>query len=288
MFTRKILEELRRQAEEVMAALAEAKTETPVTEIDELRKEISELKKGLEELKEVVAEIRASLSDLQNPFAMLSPPPQVPSETTGVSAPKKERVEEVEKAGLEEKPEIKVPVSGGGEGLSRVVKKEEGFKTRTGFAGEKEYLSLEDLRGLISEIGKAIREEVEEKPARRGKTMDVRRVIRILKTIYSLRKALPKESIENIVKLAEILGLITSDDKEVLDTIMSLVEDALKQDLTPDEQILVLYILMKNLGYVDENLEDEILKIVSGVILSKKKKKETGNEELPRGVVGGS
>ncbi len=287
MLTRRVLEELHKQAEEVKAALAEAKTETPVTEIDELRKEISDLKKNLEELKEVVAEIRASLSDLQNPFAMLSPPPQISSEAMVPQAPEKQRTEE--KTGLEEKPEIKVPVSGGGEGLSRVVRKEEEYRAKTGFAGEKEYLSLEDLRGLISEIGKAIREEVEEKPTRRGKTMDVRRVIRILKTIYSLRKALPKESIENIVKLAEILGLITSDDKEVLDTIMSLVEDALKQDLTPDEQILVLYILMKNLGYVDENLEDEILKIVSGVILSKKKKvKETGNEELPRGVVGGS
>ena len=289
MFTRKILEELRRQAEEVMTALAEAKTDTPVTEIDELRKEINQLKKGLEELKEVVAEIRASLSDLQNPFAMLSPPPQTPSMTTGTTAPENERIEETEKTWLEEKPKIKIPVSGGGEELSRVIRKEEGFKAKTRFVGEKDYLSLEDLKGLISDIGRAIKEEVEERSARRGKAMDVRRVIRILKTIYSLRKSLPKESIENIVKLAEILGLITSDDKEVLDTVMSLVEDALKQDLTPDEQILVLYILMKNLGYVDENLEDEILKIVSGVILSKKKKaKETENEEFPHGVVGGS
>ncbi|NPA98144.1 MAG: hypothetical protein GXO43_02080 [Crenarchaeota archaeon] len=269
--------------------MAEAKTDTPVTEIDELRKEINQLKKGLEELKEVVAEIRASLSDLQNPFAMLSPPPQTPSMTTGTTAPENERIEETEKTWLEEKPKIKIPVSGGGEELSRVIRKEEGFKAKTRFVGEKDYLSLEDLKGLISDIGRAIKEEVEERSARRGKAMDVRRVIRILKTIYSLRKSLPKESIENIVKLAEILGLITSDDKEVLDTVMSLVEDALKQDLTPDEQILVLYILMKNLGYVDENLEDEILKIVSGVILSKKKKaKETENEEFPHGVVGGS
>ena len=271
--------------------MAEAKASPPPTEIDELRKEIKELKSSLEELKEVVAEIRASLSDLQNPFAMLSAPPQetIP-ETKTSSAPGEHEAEGAieERIEAEVKPEIKIPVSGGGEGMSKTAKKEIGIKTRETMDGGKEYLSLEDLRDLITEIGKVIREEYGEKTVRRSKTMDVRRVIRILKTIYSLRKALPKESIENIIKLAQILGLITSDDREVLDTVISLVEDALKQDLTPDEQILVLYILMKNLGYVDENLEDEILKIVSGVILSKKKRKEPRDEELTRGVVGGS
>jgi len=271
--------------------LAEASTSPPPTEIDELRKEIEELKNSLEELKEVVAEIRASLSDLQNPFAMLSAPPQetIP-ETKAPLTPSEREAEEMRegRSEAEVKPEIKIPVSGGRRGLSKAARKEIGIKTKETMSGGKEYLSLEDLRDLITEIGKAIREEYSEKIVRQSKTMDVRRVIRILKTIYSLRKALPKESIENIVKLAQILGLITSDDREVLDTVISLVEDALKQDLTPDEQILVLYILMKNLGYVDENLEDEILKIVSGVILSKKKRKEPGNDELARGVVGGS
>ncbi len=270
--------------------LAEAKASTSTTELDELRKEIKELKKGLEELKEVVAEIRASLSDLQNPFAMLSPPQETILETSSPPAPEEHRTKEVieEKIKSKAKPEIKIPVSGGGEEMSRETRREAGIKTKGAIGGEKEYLSLEDLRDLITEIGKAIHEEYGEKTPIRSKTMDVRRVVRILKTIYSLRKALPRESIENIVKLAQILGLITSDDKEVLDTVISLVEDALRQDLTPDEQILVLYLLMKNLGYVDESLEDEILKIISGVILSKKKAKEKSNEELPHGVVGGS
>ncbi len=272
--------------------MAEAKSSPPPTEIDELRKEIKELKNSLEELKEVVAEIRASLSDLQNPFAMLSPPPpqETIPETKTPPAPGEREAGGVIEGEIEAEvnPEIKIPVSGGGKEMSKTAKKEIGIKTKETMGGGKEYLSLEDLRDLITEIGKAIHEEYGEKTIRQPKTMDIRRVIRILKTIYSLRKALPKESIENIVKLAQILGLITGDDREVLDTVISLVEDALKQDLTPDEQILVLYILMKNLGYVDENLEDEILKIVSGVILSKKKQKEPRNDELTRGVVGGS
>lgn len=286
MFTRDVLRELYRLSQEVIDALAETRTETPVTEIDELRKEISELKKGLEELKEVIADIKASISDLQNPFTMLSPPP-TPSEPIARTVPKEEEVEKAQETGREIEQGFETPVLRGGGRLSRAIKKEE-IRSKTGFGEGKEYLSLEDMRELISEIGKAIREEIQEKPATRGKIVDVRRVIRILKTIYSLRKALPKESIENIVRLAEILRLITSDDREILDTIMSLVEDALKQDLTPDEQILVLYILMKNLGYVDEDLEDEILKILSGVILSKKKTKESNNDEIPHGVVGGS
>ncbi len=271
--------------------MAEAEKPSAKSEIDEIREEIKELRSSLEELKEVVAEIRASLSDLQNPFAVLSSPmpePEKPAETGPPTT--YGGGENVEEPGV--KPEVKIPVSGVRERMSSTVKKHEkqaGVKPFSERA-EKERLDLADLRGSIAEIGRAVREEYGRETAmtRPSRVIDVRRVIRILKTIYSLRKALPKESIENIVKLAQILGLISSEDKEVLDTVMSLVEDALKQDLTPDEQILVLYVLMKNLGYVDEDLEDEILKIVSGVILSKKKRKERENGEITHGIVGGS
>ena len=121
---------------------------------------------------------------------------------------------------------------------------------------------------MLRELGEVVSEE--ERKTTKPK-LDIRRVIYILKTIYNLRKALPRESIDNIIKLAEILGLITSTDREILNTIGSLVEDALKQDLTPDEQVLVLYVLLKNLGYIDEALEEEIIKIVSDVVISRRK-----------------
>ena len=246
----------------------------------ELIKEIKELRKAIDGLKNVIAELRASITDLTSPYAPLKSIPSTPSPSVKAQKASTETSKPPSES-LEEKPApkaIKMEAPSKPHPPSQPSKKqmEESHPMRESptphkevfHEKEKKTVSLEELREVLRELGDVIKEE--EKKTIKPK-LDVRRVIHILKTIYNLRKALPKESIDNIIKLVEILGLITPSDKEVLEIIGSLVEDALKQNLTPDEQVLLLYVLLKNLGYIDGVLEEEILKIVSDVITSKKK-----------------
>ena len=273
----------KRRYREVIHMAEEVREEVSV----DLKREMEELKKAVDGLKNVIAELRASLTDLTSPYALLkSMPPTVTSametkeEIAGVKEAEKPVEEFREKPTMKKKKpgimKIKTPIPGPSRPQPS-VKPPEGpppmgetpvqYKP-TPYEESKKSITLEELREMIKELGKAIGEE--ERRITRPK-LDIRRVIYILKTIYNLRRALPKESIENTIKLAEILGLITSTDREILNTIGSLVEDALRQDLTPDEQILVLYVLLKNLGYIDETLEEEIIRIVSDVVTSRKK-----------------
>jgi len=251
----------------------------------ELKKEVEELKKAVDGLKNVIAELRASLTDLTSPYALLKSMPSIPSPTT--ETPQEASVESSSRS-LESSKEtapstkgskvVKIKVPSKPKSPPKFPKKQlEEFHPMKGspilhkqapYEEEKKTVSLEELREMLRELGEVVSEE-ERKTAK--PKLDIRRVIYILKTIYNLRKALPRESIDNIIKLAEILGLITSTDREILNTIGSLVEDALKQDLTPDEQVLVLYVLLKNLGYIDETLEEEIIRIVSDVVISRRK-----------------
>lgn len=250
---------------------------------NELKKEVEELKKAVDGLKNVIAELRASLTDLTSPYALLKSIPSIPSspektqETSTETSKSLEALEERTPTTKASKAiKIRVPSKPHPPSKSSKTQMEEFHPMKkssilykeASHEKERKTVSLEELREVLRELGGVVREE--EKRTIKSK-LDIRRVIYILKTIYNLRKALPRESIDNIIKLAEILGLITSSDKEVLETIGSLVEDALKQNLTPDEQVLVLYVLLKNLGYIDEALEEEIVRIVSNVVISRKK-----------------
>ena len=271
----------KRRLKEVSYMAEEAPGEVTV----ELKKEVEELKRAVDGLKNVIAELRASLTDLTSPYALLKSMPSIPSPTT--ETPQEASVESSSRS-LESSKETTSSIKG-----SKVVKIKVPSKPKSPpkfpkkqseefhpmkespilykqapYEEEKKTVSLEELREMLRELGEVVSEE--ERKTTKPK-LDIRRVIYILKTIYNLRKALPRESIDNIIKLAEILGLITSTDREILNTIGSLVEDALKQDLTPDEQVLVLYVLLKNLGYIDEALEEEIIKIVSDVVISRRK-----------------
>ena len=280
------LEELSKQLEkrrlkEVSYMAEEAPGEVTV----ELKKEVEELKRAVNGLKNAIAELRASLTDLTSPYALLKSIPPIPSPTT--ETPRETSVEnssrslEISKEASSTKGpkvvKIKVPPKPQPPPPKFPKKQLEEFHPMKGspilykqapYEEEKKTVSLEELREMLRELGEVVSEE--ERSTAKPK-LDIRRVIYILKTIYNLRKALPRESIDNIIKLAEILGLITSTDREILNTIGSLVEDALKQDLTPDEQVLVLYVLLKNLGYIDEALEEEIIRIVSDVVISRRK-----------------
>ena len=251
----------------------------------ELRKEVEELKKAVDGLKNVIAELRASLTDLTSPYALLKSMPSIPSTEEGhehseaEESSESKEVTEKQSTSMRKPRIIKIKTSPTPRSLSSESFKEsleESYsmsrlsptQKSISYDESRKSVSLEELREMLKDLGEVITEE--ERKVTRPR-LDIRRVIYILKTIYNLRKALPRESIDNIIKLAEILGLITSTDREILSTIGSLVEDALKQDLTPDEQVLVLYVLLKNLGYIDEALEEEIIRIVSNVVVSRRK-----------------
>lgn len=221
--------------------------------LTEFRKEVGELKTLIKSLKSILGEIRALLSDLTSPYSMLKSIP------TSVTTTKKMQ-----------------KISGASEqtNTSKEVKEGETIEETTRelqASKEKKPASVRELHEILKELGTTLEKEYEKEKPR----LDIKKVIRMIRTIYNLRKAVPKESIDNIIKLSEILGLISHSDKEILDIVCSLVEDALKHNLTPNEQIPLMYLLLKSLGYVNEDLEEEVTKIVSDVIISASKKRST-------------
>ncbi len=265
-------------------------SESSLSGIDEIKNEIAEIRKSIMDLKKALVEIKAVMSDISSPYAVLSVPHQPELSAKEVKIPAKTTVTKSSKPLVSEKKvgESRKEVEKGERimeqhGVPSIYQEygRELEEYRREGREKAEPMSLEDMKQLIRELGSAVSKEVEESKEEMPRRIGIKRMVKILRTIYMLRKALPKESIENIIKLAEIMGLITKEEKETLLSILSLVEDGLKQNMTFDDQIIVLYILLKNLGYEDEELEDELMKIISNLVLSKKEAKH-GEEEKPQ------
>lgn len=244
-------------------------SESTDSRFEELRKEIAEIKGSITDLKKVLAEIKGFIADISSPYAVLATSQQEEVSAEHEKSPAKAKPKVLPRIiasrqamkGIEKGREKMIPKPNEKHGREAEIAQSISKKTET--------MDLEDMRQLIGELGTALAaRESEEMPV---KKIDVRKVIRILKTIYSLRRTLPRESIENILKLAEILGLVTKEEKETLSTIVSLVEGGLRHNMTLEDQIIVLYILMRNLGYMDEELEEEMLRIVSDTLIAGKK-----------------
>lgn len=221
-------------------------------EVD-LLKEIKGLRSELEELKRALAEVKATLSDLTGPYSYYKPPVETekrvkPGEIVGVerggetTAPtsieksvEKEREEEVSREEVrgEERREIEKPAE------ARTEARE----------AREEFLPL--LRG----VQEAIMEERE-----RVVSTSLDRVVTIIKTLYELRKLYPRSSIEGLVKLLEKMNIVSSRELELLKASMEVVEESLKTSTSPEENIMLLYMILKNLGVRDEKLEEEVTK----------------------------
>ncbi len=118
----------------------------------------------------------------------------------------------------------------------------------------------------------------------------LKQTITIIKTLYELRKMYPRSSIEALLKLIEALNIIPRDEVELLKTSMEIVEESLKQGVTPDESVILLYMLLKNLGIRDESLEEELTRTMLKTLTIMRKKTLTQKDirDLETGGKGGN
>ena len=231
-------------------------------------KELRDLKTTVSELKSAIAEIKALLSDLTGPYSYYKPReeveaparPQPPAPPTSIAEVRAEtsRVEV-------EKPEVKPPTPSG--------------------------RGLEEIAGVLGEAGRIVREEREVLAG-----VGLKQAVSLMRIIYEIMKIYPRSSVERMLDLVEQLKIVSREEMSVLRTTINIVEQSLKERITPEENVLLMYLLLKNIGVREEAIEEEVIKsVLNAVSMMRKMSKPTqeAREEKSEtmssgGVAGGS
>ncbi|MEM1761434.1 MAG: hypothetical protein QW043_02525 [Desulfurococcaceae archaeon] len=216
----------------------------------DLVKELKELKTSIEELKRTIVEIKASIADLTGPFSGYKPveeakpvvevplqaPPQASAQSTGVEGPAERTTEKP--AVLDRRAE-----SAEKPGFSRVL---------TG----------------ISEVLREERVHIAE--------TSFRKMLNVMKILYELRRLYPKTSIESIIKMLEEIRAFTPEEISLVKASANLIEESLKEGVSHEENVLMMFMLLRQLGVRSEDVEEEALRTVIDVLASKRRKQVTG------------
>lgn len=226
------------------------------TEID-LVKEIKDLKNTVQELKTSLAEIKAVLADLTGPFSLYKP-----------SIEEKREVQAVPSSIVQKEALVHVAES----------KEESGRPMHHQAESVKpETRGIEEIVPVLEKARRVIKDE-------RGKLAGVtlKKVIGLLRTLYEIRKLYPKTNVEDIVNLLEKLSIINSEEAIILRTTMNMVENSLRENVTPEENVLLTYLILRNIGVRDEELEEEVLRTVMESLHTRRKSpKESKGSEAP-------
>jgi len=234
-----------------------------VSEELDVVKELRDLKTTVLELKSTMAEIKALLSDLTGPYSYYKPReeieapprPQPPAPPTGTAEVRAEtgRVEV-------EKPEVK-PQAPSGRGL-------------------------EEITRVLGEAGRIVREEREVLAG-----VSLKQAVSLMRIIYEIMKIYPKSSVERILDLVEQLKIVSREDASVLRTTVNIVEQSLRERITPEENVLLMYLLLKNIGLREEAIEEEVIRsVLNAVSIMRKMSKsiqEAREEKSETGSGGG-
>jgi len=220
----------------------------------DLVKELKELKSTVNELKTALAEIKAALADLTGPFSYYKPPVEEKREAQLTPVPSQQPVPLATTAtpGAPEKPTSPA---------------REGEKPSTPV--------LEKVLPAMEEAERIIREE-----RSRLVGASLKRVLGLMKTLYEIRRLYPKASVEDVINLLDQLSIINKNEVSILKAAMNTVENSLRENIKPEENMLLIYLLLRNLGVRDEALEEEVLRTVMDS-LSTMRKKPRGEQGTP-------
>ncbi|QOR93801.1 hypothetical protein IMZ38_03885 [Thermosphaera chiliense] len=211
--------------------------ETELSQELDIGKELKDLKNAVSELRSAVAEIKAVLADLTGPYSYYKPKEEV--------EPTQHRAEQVAvtPAGV-----------GGAPGPSAEPgRAEKPVEKQLKPSGK----GFEELVDILSEAGRVVREEREA-----FTSISLKQTINLMKMIYEVRKLYPKASVERILDLMEQLRIVSKEEASILRTTINIVEQSLEENITPEENTLLMYMLLKNLGIREEGVEDEVMRTV--------------------------
>ena len=89
-----------------------------------------------------------------------------------------------------------------------------------------------------------------------------------MKMFYMLREKLPSDLLRKYIDLMVSLGKVSEKESEVIKRILEIIDDSAWLGLSVDDQIVIMYILTKALGIKNEELEEELLGILTGKLRS--------------------
>ncbi|MEM4035502.1 MAG: hypothetical protein QXU97_02660 [Fervidicoccaceae archaeon] len=221
------------------------------SEVD-LAKDLRELKTTVEELKRAMVELKAALADLTGPFSAYKPLEDAERYSAGMqaAAPAQPQLERVS---------------------MRSEKPSEAATIEPGHPVEKPG-ALEE-RGLTHVLA-GISEVLHKERARITRT-GLERVLKTIKTLYELRRLYPRANIETIVKMLEEMKVLTSEEANLLKTAMNLVEESLRENISHEENVLMMFMLLRQLGVKSEELEEEALRTMLDLLTFKRRKRSS-------------
>ncbi|MEB3859636.1 MAG: hypothetical protein LRS43_00335 [Desulfurococcales archaeon] len=223
--------------------------------------ELRELKDLVEALRESVVELKSALSELSNPFNMMRKPGKEEDEESSSSEPlvplsasqsiSPSPVHAMMPHTLKEERETKPAWS---------------EREAEGRASGKEREALEEEGkgdgGRIEEAMEAAREaytQLQGLEERTGGRINLARLIRIM---YMIRRKAPKDNLESMIEILDMVRIIPSDMKEVMLKVADLVEKARESGISPERQLILLYALAKASGAYDGALEEEAMSYI--------------------------
>ena len=225
-------------------------------EVDVVR-ELRELKATTSELKSALAEIKALLADLTGPYSYYRPKEEAERvQQLAVSATAAEGRAEGPEAGAQSQVQAQ----------ARAPRAVEGVAAKPSAPRE-----LEALADILGEASRVVKEE---RSVLAG--VSLKQAVSLLRTAYELLKLYPKSSVERMLELAEQLRVLSKDEVAILRTTLNIAEQSLKEDITPEENTMLMYMLLKGVGVKEESIEEEVVRTVLSTMSSIRRARKSG------------
>ncbi len=242
--------------------------------VQEKKDEVKELKELIEALRESIIELRSTLSEINNPFNIMKEPGSnneeeeekhqespLPLSASPVVAPYPIHFESYTGSSQEQDSgKSKKPGSneeGDKVGKPNSINKElmEEHNSMNERVHETEYESEAGITHDQEELLKNLKRKY-------VNSIDTSRLTRLLRTLYIVRSKLPREAIEDIIDVLLALKLIRPQERELVAKLVDLVDKTRGQGLTPEDAVVIMYVISKSLGITDAHLEDEAFKSI--------------------------
>lgn len=230
------------------------------SEVD-VAKELKELKNTIQELRSALVEIKAALADLTGPFSMYKPPVEEKRTQVGATLGMPASVEEPTRA---------------------LELKEEPTKPTPSIEQTKPGREVEEITPILREAQRIIREE-----GRRLAGVTLKQIINLLKTLYEIRNLYPKSNIDDVINLLEKLSVISSGEADILRTTMNIIENSMRENITPEETIVMAYLILRNVGVREDVLDEELTKLIMQFLSARRGKQKHGESSEKKTSNGG-
>lgn len=236
LFTRRILSYFLHKAS-AYAQIPCEKGGVTVSEEVSITKELKELKNAIDELKQAIVEIKTTIADLTGPFSLYRA-----SEEVG--KPSAQVTQQIQRTEAEASKPVEKP-----------VEKEAGLPGRR------------ELPQLLTGISEALREE-------RAKRAEVsfKKMLNTMRVLYELRRLYPRSNIETIVRMLEEIRVLSPDEISVLKAAANLVEESLREDISYEENTLMMLTLLKNMGIRSNELEEEAFRVAVDLLAARRQR----------------